>query len=301
MLYYSFRFLSLFLIGFTFLFYACDSKGGIPSNAKSTKSGIKYVIHTPDNPKARKAKAGDFMDFHILIVNHKDSVLTNTFKDRNMMIKGFPVRKDSTIKGVLEEVLFDFSEGDSATVWISIDSLMKKSPMPLPAYLAKGTYIKYQVKVVKIQTEQEKKEAEAISRTKQNQTDSLSIQKYIDKQSLSGVKSTGTGLRYVITAEGKGRKPKAGDTVSVHYVGKTLEGKEFDNSNTRGMPFDFVLGQNPPQVIIGWEEGISLLNEGSKATLLIPSSLAYGENGNGAIKPNEVLVFDVELVKIKGK
>ena len=88
----------------------------------------------------------------------------------------------------------------------------------------------------------------------------------------------------------------AGKKVSVHYVGKLLDGTEFDNSVKRGEPIEFVLGQG--QVIPGWDEGIAMMKEGEKAVLLIPSKLAYGERGNQAIPPCAPLVFDVELVKV---
>lgn len=110
--------------------------------------------------------------------------------------------------------------------------------------------------------------------------------------------TTASGLQYVITTPGTGESPKPGQTVSVHYVGKLTDGKEFDNSYTRGQPIDFVLGKG--MVISGWDEGIALLNKGAKATLTIPPALGYGARGaGGVIPPNATLVFDVELVSFK--
>lgn len=107
-----------------------------------------------------------------------------------------------------------------------------------------------------------------------------------------GVKTTASGLQYKVITEGTGPKPKATDTVTVHYEGKLLDGKVFDSSYERGAPVEFPLNQ----VIKGWTEGLQLMPQGSKYELYIPSELAYGEAGNPAIEPNSVLIFTVELL-----
>ena len=117
-----------------------------------------------------------------------------------------------------------------------------------------------------------------------------------ENASKDGVKTTASGLQYKITKEGAGKSPKATDTVVVHYAGKLLDGTEFDSSIKRGEPATFPLNR----VIPGWTEGLQLLKEGGKATLYIPSKLAYGERGaGGKIGPNETLIFEVELIKIQ--
>lgn len=124
------------------------------------------------------------------------------------------------------------------------------------------------------------------------------IQEYIAQNNITGAQRQESGLYYVPTLEGTGAKPKAGQLVSVHYVGTLLNGQEFDNSRKRGQPIEFQLGVR--QVIAGWDEGIALMNQGGKATLLIPSALGYGPRGaGGSIPPNAVLRFDVELVGVK--
>ncbi len=112
-----------------------------------------------------------------------------------------------------------------------------------------------------------------------------------------GFERTKSGLRYKITHKsGSGKKPEKGKNVAVHYVGKLTDGTVFDNSYGRGEPIEFPIGIG--YVIPGWDEGIRLLEEGDKATFIIPSYLAYGESGaGGVIPPNATLIFDVELVK----
>jgi FKBP-type peptidyl-prolyl cis-trans isomerase len=109
---------------------------------------------------------------------------------------------------------------------------------------------------------------------------------------------TSSGLIYDEIEAGSGEQAVAGKTVRVHYTGKFMDGKVFDTSIQRGQPIEFILGKG--RVIKGWDEGIALMKEGGKATLTIPSELAYGERGagGGIIPPNATLVFDVELVEV---
>lgn len=97
---------------------------------------------------------------------------------------------------------------------------------------------------------------------------------------------------------GKGPEAKAGDVVSVHYVGTLTDGKEFDASKKHGKPFEFPLGRG--QVIKGWDEGVVGMKKGGKRKLVIPPSKAYGANGAPpVIPPFATLVFEVELLEIK--
>ena len=99
----------------------------------------------------------------------------------------------------------------------------------------------------------------------------------------------------VITARGKGRRPKTGETVLVHYTGTLTDGTKFDSSQDRKEPIAFPLGRGA--VITGWDEGVAGMKVGGRRKLVIPPHLGYGDRGaGGVIKPGETLVFVVDLL-----
>jgi FKBP-type peptidyl-prolyl cis-trans isomerase len=108
--------------------------------------------------------------------------------------------------------------------------------------------------------------------------------------------TTASGLKYQDLKVGDGASPTMGQTVSVHYIGRLENGKEFNNSYTLGQPVDFKLGK----VIEGWNEGLQTMKVGGKRRLWIPSRLAYGPAGRPpAIPPNANLDFEIELLGVK--
>ncbi|MBN2273966.1 MAG: FKBP-type peptidyl-prolyl cis-trans isomerase [Bacteroidales bacterium] len=109
------------------------------------------------------------------------------------------------------------------------------------------------------------------------------------------VQTLPSGLQYIILTEGSGPRPLAEDTVAVNYIGKTIDGIEFDNSYKRGNPVEF----NVSGVIKGWTEGLQLMSVGSKYKFFIPYQLGYGEMGSQRIKPYSTLIFEVELLSVK--
>ena len=119
----------------------------------------------------------------------------------------------------------------------------------------------------------------------------------IDNKTAEGVQTTASGLQYKVLTLKDGPKPKATDSVTVHYQGFLVDGTKFDSSLDRGEPVTFPLNQ----VIPGWIEGVPLMSVGSKYKFFIPYNLGYGENGygNGAIPGFATLIFEVELLSIK--
>ena len=110
------------------------------------------------------------------------------------------------------------------------------------------------------------------------------------------VVETASGLQYIVLTQGDGPSPAATDRVTVHYEGRSLDGKVFDSSYERDEPSEFVLNE----VISGWTEGVQLMKVGSKYRFFVPSELAYGGQGAGQdIGPNATLIFEVELISIE--
>ncbi len=263
------------------------------------ESGLKYQIYEQDE-KARKAKVGDIMTLQLTLKNAKDSVLRDTHKEPaplQIMLQVPP------FKGSFEEGLAMLGKGDSATFFVSADSLFSKAMQPLPPGVTKGSAIGFTVKIMDVQNEQEFTKTRQAAGEKQKSIDDKAIAGYIAKNGLGAtVQKTPSGLNYVITQAGSGAKPTKGDNVKVHYMGKLLDGKVFDSSlnnprNPQNKPIEFQVGIG--MVIPGWDEGLQLIPKGSKATFIIPSGLAYGAQGSPPVIPaNSVLLFDVDLIDV---
>ena len=115
--------------------------------------------------------------------------------------------------------------------------------------------------------------------------------------------TTPSGLQITDTKVGTGATPKTGQTCVMHYTGwlyqNGAKGQKFDSSVDRGQPFEFPIGQK--RVIAGWDEGVATMKVGGKRTLIIPPELGYGARGaGGVIPPNATLIFEVELLDVKG-
>jgi peptidylprolyl isomerase len=122
-------------------------------------------------------------------------------------------------------------------------------------------------------------------------------------QAVGKTMTTASGLQITDNTVGTGATPKPGQICVMHYTGwlyqNGAKGKKFDSSLDRGQPFEFPLGKH--QVIAGWDEGVASMKVGGKRTLIIPPELGYGARGaGGVIPPNATLIFDVELLDVKG-
>ena len=316
------NFLSLALAAGVLGLAACN-KGG---DFSKTPSGIEYKVFKSngkgydareigaDGDATYKERIGKVMALHVEYRTGKDSILFNSRKQQ----MGFPVRVPlDTVrkaqKGGLEEAISLLQPGDSAIFRFNVDTIFAKSfRQPVPPFMQKaGKTMTMYVKVDKVQTRDEamadvqKMQVEQQKKMmayaeQQLKKDDVKLQEYIKKNNLTAQKDP-SGVYYVVTSAGNGPKPKQGQIVAVQYKGTLLEnGKEFDSSakGNAGKPIEFPIGVG--QVIPGWDKAIPQLTKGSKATLLIPSSLAYGQRGAGAnIPADAILRFDVELVDIK--
>ena len=260
-------------------------------------------------------KTGDFVSVNVIAKTDKDSVLVNTYDigRASQLLVAKPM-----YKGDLYSALLMLSEGDSAIIKIDADTLMRKSGQPKPPGF-KGKYFNYTIKIEKV-LEKGKLDDKAFQEKigqyfkgeaeKAKVAEPIKIKKYITDKNLKPI-TTPSGLNYVITQAGSGDKLAIGDTAVVDYTGHLMNAKEkvFDTSvkevAQKNNMFDKMRPYAPIKievckkaVIPGWDEALQLLNKGEKATFIIPSSLAYGEQGYGPIAPFSPLVFEVELKNI---
>ena len=269
-------------------------------------SGI-YVI-TQNAGTGRGIAKTDFVKINLTVSSIDGKKIFSTL-DQNKPIT-FEFGKPFDTKG-FDEAIASMKKGSKATV--VVPSAMGfgeqgKKDMSGQDIITPYSPVVYDIEVLDLKTKAENDKAikEEESAKKKAAAEAVSkepslIQQYIKDNKIT-VKPTANGLYYIEKVAGKGPKAKAGDKVKVHYTGKLLNGKVFDSSLTRKpvAPFEFTIGQG--QVIPGWDEGISMMSAGGKATLIIPSKLGYGERGAGAdIPAYSPLVFDVELISISAK
>ena len=246
---------------------------------------------------------GNVIIFNLVYNDHEGLELLRKVGDDPVVLM-----KDSTwdYNGIIYEVINLLKRGDSVKFDISTEDFYANSPSagsipdsikdkPLTFYCG-VTEIMNKEEFQEYQKEQYEKMQNEMNKQNENQLsiDLEILDNYLKSNNIEAI-STESGLRYVITEKGDGNKPTVGSKVKVHYTGTLLEGQKFDSSIDRGEPFSFDLGVG--MVIPGWDEGIGYLSKGAKATLYIPSPLAYGPNGAGGVIPgNAILIFEVELI-----
>tara|TARA_R110002020_G_scaffold305162_2_gene520933 strand:+ start:96 stop:1019 length:924 start_codon:yes stop_codon:yes gene_type:complete len=277
------------------------------------KDGIEYTYVKEGNEKAPN---GEFLLYNLEITTASDSVIYST---ADQPFPGYLMANDSMpVSNGMDEIFLSLRKGDS----IAFESTAKiifggNNPPTLKdedvVKIRLGAFEIMNEEAIqayfeKVMAAEEVKKAErAAERIKEE--DKI-IQDYIKEKGLTAEK-TESGLYYVIEEEGTGEPVTPGTTMHVNYAGYLLDGTLFDTSIealakehnvfSEGRPYEplpVTVGMG--QVIPGWDEGLLLLKKGSKGKFLIPSPLAYGENGAGAMIPaNSVLVFDVDVADVQ--
>jgi len=261
-----------------------------------TASGL-YYIETVAG-KGTKIDTASWVSVHFKVSLLDGKQLFSSY-DRGEPV-AFEYGKHFDTKGV-EEAIGMMKKGGKATVIVPSKLAFGESGRGgvVPPFAS----IVYEVEIVNVQTKAEhektvadekKKADEALKKNKAEE--SMNLSKYLKEKNIT-VKPTPSGIYYIEKVKGTGARAAAGKIVKVHYTGTLLNGTKFDASRDRNQPYEFTLGQG--QVIKGWDEGIALMNVGGKATLIVPSSMAYGERSMGSIPPYSTLVFDVELMDVK--
>ena len=292
---------------------------------KETPSGMKFKIVKEGSGEV--AKPGDILVFNFKLVDSKDSVWTDTYKEG---MPGAVLIQDSSFIGQedgMMQMLRMVVPGDSISVNFTMKEFFQNfSKRPIPPSVDSTLSLTYRFKIDSITTRQAimalqakiqaemmmKRYKEVLESSKEQlEKDFSLIDAYLAEKKITAQKST-LGVRYVVTQPGTGENAKAGQTVSVQYSGYLLDGQLFDTSvkeiamekgTYQAMrepyePYDVTIDQST--VIMGWHEALKQLNKGAKARVYIPSSMGYGPEGNGqTIGPNAILVFDLEIVELK--
>lgn len=297
------KFFFLALAALMTLLVACKSEPA------ATKHGHRFVNHTKKS--GEKSDYGQTVEVNVYTFL-KDSLIQSTMRDMggpqmltlpdsNAFKKKFPAVFD---------VLLEMTEGDSATVYMEVDSAMAAGIKNTLPEFADVKEIRYEVVLINqfskeelaakeeeerklMEEEQKNAEATRALGIEVGNTVKSTLADYKAGKLGDRLKKTASGLEYVVLQEGSGPNIKNGEKVSTHYYGVLKStGQMFDNSFDRGMSVPFVAGQ----LIPGFNEGMMVLNRGSKAILFIPSKLGYGAQGAGEqIPPNADLVFYIEM------
>ncbi len=291
-----------FIAGLTLLVFSCQNGGG---EEKVTPSGYKYKVHTSE--QGAKPQPGEYVYFHAQMRNESEVVNSSREQGQEPFMQiptaNDPARQASPV----EEILQEMAIGDSATIFISLDTIENK-----PQGFENTNTMYYDLVLTGIKSAEEyaagmqQKRAEqdanaAMVREREAEVKALvdeTVAKYASGALDGQLQTTSSGLKYMIVEEGTGNVPAPGKVVAVQYFGVLTDGTEFDQSFKRGMPIEFPLGVG--RVIPGWDEGIGLMKEGAKGFLFVPAKLAYGEAGSPPnIPPNAELIFYVELENVK--
>lgn len=289
---------------------SCGNKatGEFPGYKKVEK-GL-FVKYLAENKGGRVIKQGDIVTLSMSYKTSTDSVLFES------STTGQPVqlRADTgQYEGDVIGAFIGMKEGDSASLMVDAESFfLNTARMPeLPDYIDSASYLTFTVGLQKVESLEELQAAQAAKDAERSVAETADLQKYLADNGIEATPSE-SGLIYISKTKGTGKQATAGKTVKVNYEGRLLDGTYFDTSveevaKAQGIhnpqrpynPFEFTLGQG--QVIQGWDEGIALMKEGEKATLIIPSKIAYGANPRpgGVIKPYSTLIFEVELIEVR--
>jgi FKBP-type peptidyl-prolyl cis-trans isomerase FkpA len=305
------RIISAALLGASIIgLNACKSGGDM-----KTIKGMEYTIVKDE--KGPNAKIGEVVEFN-LRATCDTTTISDTWKMGHPAAQPVDTPHNSTD---LMAILPMLSAGDSAIVYISCDSIIAGIPAEQmsnkPEWMQKGKKIKIELSIVSVKSkdqamkDMENKRQEEMKKIEEQKAaqlpiDDKTLQEYFAKNNIKAEK-TASGLYYTIQSAGSGKQIEKGQTVSMMYTGKTLDGHVFDSNmdeevakkNGHGSdPLTFVVGMG--QMIPGMDEGAALLKKGAKATLYLPSPIAYGpQSPSPEIPANAIMIFEVEVKDVK--
>jgi len=300
------NFLFTITIVSTILLASCGGKGVFPGYDEAD-NGTYFQLHKKGVGKIVADTGGVmFLKINLLFHNYitnTDSILQNINEEAKTMSLPFPVRK-CAFKGDFLDMFMRLHTGDSATFFVRLDSLKANygGMFSFPPRFDTMKYIGFTVKVDSLYSRSKYSDLNKAAEKKQiemmlamQKEEASSISKYIIDNKIT-VKPTADGIYYIETLKGKGENITEGKNVKVMYTGKFTDGNVFDsNMKPGGQPLEFLVGEH--KMIPGMEKAVIMMKKGGKGTVIIPSSLAYG-NGGGQMKPYATLIFDIEVVDV---
>ncbi len=265
---------------------------------KQTETGLTYKFH--DNNKGDKPSVDDIAKIDFNYRYPADSVFFSSSQNQgSAYVRVIP----SEYEGDIYEALRMMAAGDSASFMFDANNFFSVTmgAMSVPEFINPEDSIYVDIVMHEFFNEEEyeaymqkQREEQMEEQENASMNETKILDEYLDEQNID-VQPEESGLIIIVEEEGSGPKPEPGQNVKVHYTGMVLDGTVFDSSVERGEPIEFTLGSG--QVIPGWDEGISKINVGSKARLIIPSHLAYGDKARSElIQPFSTLIFDIELI-----
>lgn len=300
------NFLFTITIVSTILLASCGGKGVFPGYDEAD-NGTCFKLIVEGTGKVTADTGGVmFLKINLLFHNYitnTDSILQNINEQAKTMSLPFPVRK-CAFKGDFLDMFMRLHTGDSATFFVRLDSLKANydGMFSFPPRFDTMKYIGFTVKVDSLYSRSKYSDLNKAAEKKQlemmlamQKEEASSISKYIIDNKIT-VKPTADGIYYIETLKGKGENITEGKNVKVMYTGKFTDGNVFDsNMKPGGQPLEFLVGEH--KMIPGMEKAVIMMKKGGKGTVIIPSSLAYG-NGGGQMKPYATLIFDIEVVDV---
>jgi len=282
-------------------FTSCNKKVNKHPGFKKTANGLYYKFYHKSNDTTQ-AKLGEFCEVQLIYgaktKNGKDTLLFDSRKlPENRKPVKIPVMK-SLYPGDIYEGIAMMHVGDSAKFYTNADSVFTKLfRMPkVPTFVDSTGDVYFTIKLLGVKTRAQIAQETKAKMMKAQAQESVDRKAYLKAHHITA-KPTKDGLIFISMKAGHGPHPKPGELVTVNYTGYLLNGKKFDSSYDRKKPFQFILGKH--QVIAGWDEGIAMMRKGGTATLIIPSTLAYGPRSVGPIPAFSTLVFNVKLENIQ--
>ena len=294
---------SILFLAVVVLAVSCKNNSKFP-DYDQTETGAFFKLEKAGDEKSIINK-GDVIFMHHTMTTDKDSLLYD-YKTMSQPGQPYAMRlAPSVYKGDMFEMIYKLHLGDSASFAIRIDSMFEKYyHQPIPKFLDAKGYIVYHVKVDSIypsakvdEIEKKNKEMQQAYMEKARVAEDSLLNKYLADNKVT-VKPTESGLYIVTKTKGKGEKVKLGDNVEVNYTGMLTTGQVFDASSKHEAPLVFPVGMQ--KVIPAWDEAFLTMTVGTKATIICPSRIGYGPQGSGPIPPFSPLVFEVEVLSIKG-